>query len=319
MVRPFTPGLRTRTPSPCHVNYLKRLIAKSSPVAFGLKKYSTQGALCTLSRDENDMLDLPTIGYVYLGEVPYRNALQLQNEIVSQRIKELYGSEGKYQKSDLLSDVLILLQHPPVYTNGRRNKGKLSQTEISELESLGSEYIETNRGGEITFHGPGQLVGYPIINIKAHRISTRCYVEGLEKTIIDICKKFGIEASKLDGFPGVWTAPDRKVAAVGSHIRRFITSHGFAVNCTTDMGWFEKIIPCGLEGKYATSLSQELKIKGYTIDPEEFSVKGVVQKTVASFSEIYGTKVEPLFQVSPKTFEFIQDFLQKSESGNNRL
>ncbi|KAJ2305495.1 hypothetical protein IWW55_001903 [Coemansia sp. RSA 2706] len=224
--------------------------------AFGTAFAKSSGE-CTLGRSAEQLSRLPTIGYVYLGQVPYHKALEMQQQLCRARIDELYAlppaaradrSNRKY------SDALILLQHPPVYTNGRRNRGKLTPEEIARLRDLDCDYFETNRGGEITFHGPGQLVGYPNLYLKDHHLATKCYVEGLENTIVETCARFGIAAKSMPGFPGVWTSPTQKVAALGTHVQRYVTSHGFALNCTTDMKWFREIVPCGLDGKTAVSL-----------------------------------------------------------------
>ncbi|KAJ1673552.1 hypothetical protein EV182_005009 [Spiromyces aspiralis] len=266
-------------------------------------------ASCTLGRAQKDLDCLPPVGYVYLGNVAYDKATRLQTELVSRRIEQVRGGGAGISR---LIDVLLLLEHPPVYTNGRRNKGKLSDEEIWRVRAAGADYVETNRGGEITFHGPGQLVGYPIMHIKAHHLAARCYVEGLENTIIDVCRKLGLPAFRTPEFPGVWTSPDRKVAAIGSHIRRYITSHGFGLNCTTDLAWFTHIVPCGLEGKYATSLQTELERhnnhKG--ADFSSVGVEAVVPLLVESFGSVFNVKMEPLATLSPATLEFIQDRLQ---------
>ncbi|KAI9208126.1 uncharacterized protein BJ171DRAFT_405697, partial [Polychytrium aggregatum] len=152
------------------------------------------------------------------------------------------------------TNVLLLVEHPPTYTAGRRIKGT-TDSEGPRLQALGAEYFETLRGGQTTFHGPGQLVGYPILNLQAHEIGVRSYVSNIENTLIQTCAKFGINATTTQD-TGVWIQ-DRKIAAIGIHVKRHITAHGFALNCDTDLRWFDHIVPCGLPDKKITSLSQE--------------------------------------------------------------
>ncbi|KAJ2828368.1 hypothetical protein IWW50_001423, partial [Coemansia erecta] len=166
----------------------------------------------------------------------------------------------------------------------------------------------TNRGGEITFHGPGQLVGYPNLYLKDHFLATKCYVEGLEHTIVETCARYGVEAKGVRGFPGVWTSPTQKVAALGTHVQRYVTSHGFALNCTTDMKWFREIIPCGLEGK--TAISLQTLVEQHNHSGCDASVDAVLPVLVQSFANVFGCNVEPLERVSPVTFDFIQGLLK---------
>ncbi|KAJ2852254.1 hypothetical protein IWW36_000396 [Coemansia brasiliensis] len=264
---------------------------------------------CTLSRSAEQLSQLPAVGYVYLDTVPYRKALELQKQLCQRRINEIHAKPSIQRSERKYSDVLILLQHPPVYTNGRRNRGKLQADEIKRLEQLGCDYIETNRGGEITFHGPGQLVGYPIMYLKDHFLATKCFVQGLEVTVSETCARLGIKATSIEGFPGVWASNTQKVAALGTHVQRYVTSHGFALNCTTDMRWFREIVPCGLEGKTAVSLQALLQEQQSDRDA---SIGAVLPLVVQSFTQTFGCKVEPLSKVSPSTFEFIQDFINVS-------
>ncbi|KAJ2797192.1 hypothetical protein H4R20_005272 [Coemansia guatemalensis] len=264
---------------------------------------------CMLGRTADQLRTLPPIGYVYLGEVPYHKALDMQTKFCRRRIDEIYSNTGQLRAGSqgrLLSDVLVLLQHPPVYTNGRRNRGKLSSEEISRLHGLGCDYVETNRGGEITFHGPGQLVAYPIMYLKDHHLATRCYIEGLEHTVAKTCAHFGIEAKGITGFPGVWTSPTQKVAALGTHVQRYVTSHGFALNCTTDMKWFREIVPCGLDGRTAVSMQTLLAQQKSPVDA---SVDAVLPVVVKSFGQVFGCDIRPLSEVSPATLDVIHKLL----------
>lgn len=178
-------------------------------------------------------------------------------------------------------NVIILTEHNPVYTIGIRTRN-YSIDEEEDLRRLGAEFYKTNRGGLITFHGPGQLVAYPIINLKNFEPSVRWYVCHIEKTIIDLCKKYGITARTTED-TGVWV-DNRKICAVGIHASRYITTHGLALNCNVDLSWFNHIVPCGLEGKEVTSLSKELS-KNVTIDD-------TTPELVASFQDVFKCSTE---------------------------
>lgn len=202
------------------------------------------------------------------GKLDYNKSLILQKSI-SDQIKTI-KDESQFKNT------LIITEHNPVYTIGIRTKNYTIQDE-DKLKELGAEFHKTNRGGLITFHGPGQLVVYPIIHLKHFTPSIRWYVCHLEKTIIDLCKKYEIKAETTKD-TGVWV-DDRKICAIGIHASRYITSHGLALNCETDLKWFDKIVPCGIEGKSVTSLSKELK-RNVTIDE-------VLPKFLESFKDIF--------------------------------
>lgn len=180
------------------------------------------------------------------GKLAYQTSLNLQ-KIVSNII--LSNPNGAVR------NVLILTEHNPVYTVGIRTKS-YGPEEEQRLTALGAEFYRTNRGGLITFHGPGQLVAYPVLNLKNFQPSIRWYVCQIEQTIIDLCSKLGIRAGRTQD-TGIWV-DDRKICAIGIHASRYVTTHGLALNCNTDLKWFEHIVPCGIEGKGVTSLSCEL-------------------------------------------------------------
>lgn len=176
-----------------------------------------------------------------------------------------YGPSVKLQK--ILSDLhfkqlnnetcntLLLVEHDPVYTIGIRNKNYTEEDEI-KLRNLGAEFFKTDRGGLITFHGPGQLVAYPILNLKQFKPSIKWYVCQIEQMIIRLCAKYDILGTTSPD-TGVWVN-DKKICAIGIHGSRYITTHGLALNCNTDLTWFDHIVPCGIEGKGVTSISKEL-------------------------------------------------------------
>ncbi|XP_006013219.1 octanoyl-[acyl-carrier-protein]:protein N-octanoyltransferase LIPT2, mitochondrial [Latimeria chalumnae] len=193
----------------------------------------------------------PVIQVVNLGRIPYANALQVQCRYVRRHLDA--PSAGA---PSVPTDTLLLCEHNPVYTIGIR-QAPYPPEEEERLTRLGAEFFRTSRGGLVTFHGPGQLVCYPILNLAHFKKSVRWYVCQLERTVIRLCGKFRIEASTSPD-TGVWVR-ENKICAIGIHCGRYITSHGLALNCDTDLSWFRHIVPCGIMGKGVTSLSQELK------------------------------------------------------------
>jgi lipoyl(octanoyl) transferase len=148
-------------------------------------------------------------------------------------------------------DTVLLLEHPPVFTAGKR-------TDPSERPSDGTPVIDVDRGGKITWHGPGQLVGYPIVRLP-RPLDVVAYVRAMEQLLIDVCAELGVDATRIDGRTGVWLRdPDRKLAAIGVRVRRVVAMHGFALNCDPDLSWFDRIVPCGIADAGVTSLSREL-------------------------------------------------------------
>jgi lipoyl(octanoyl) transferase len=179
-----------------------------------------------------------------LGRVGYHEAHALQERLVDARV------EGR------IGDTLLLLEHPPVLTLGRGAKRENVLFSFDHLRSLGVEVVETGRGGDVTYHGPGQLVGYPIIDLKPDRQDVRKYVSSLEETMIRMAAEHGLEAERVAGLNGAWIG-DRKIGAVGVRIRKWVTMHGFAINGTTDLSHFQWIVPCGIQGRGVTSIELE--------------------------------------------------------------
>lgn len=179
----------------------------------------------------------------WLGRTRYEPVWQLQKRLLEER------KLGRGQ------DVLLLTEHEPVYTLGRRgtSRNHLLESE-AEIRRQGFDLFEVERGGDITFHGPGQLVGYPILDLRPFRPDVHYYLRQLEGVLIDTLADFGIEASAEPGMTGVWT-PLGKIAALGVHIARWITMHGFALNVSTDLSNFRRIVPCGIAGRSVTSMS----------------------------------------------------------------
>ena len=186
-----------------------------------------------------------------LGVVEYQSALELQKTLVEQR------------KQGQIPDQLLLLEHPHVITLGVRTRSARSHVLASDeaLAADGISLFETGRGGDVTYHGPGQLVGYPIIDLKPDRCDVHKYVRDLEETLIRAVADFGISAGRIEGLTGIWTGALRneaKLAAIGVRISRWITSHGFALNVSTDLSRFGLIVPCGISDKGVTSMERLL-------------------------------------------------------------
>ena len=215
-----------------------------------------------------------SISIVQLGVVSYAEGLRLQRRLVELR------------KAGQIGDVLLLLEHAPVITLGRNAKAANVLASTEALAAHGVEVFECDRGGDVTFHGPGQLVGYPIFDLREHEFlpldGERCsqrfagggaratqprktlgavdYIRRLEEVLILTCGDFGIPARRVAGLTGVWTeaGPTAKIAAIGVHISRSVTSHGFALNVNTDLSYFDLIVPCGITAKPVTSMAKEL-------------------------------------------------------------
>jgi lipoyl(octanoyl) transferase len=158
---------------------------------------------------------------------------------------DLQKSLAEKRKQALIADQLLLVEHPHVLTLGRNGHGENILASRKRLEQLGIEYFEIDRGGDVTYHGPGQIVGYPIVDLKEWKRDVVAYVRAVEEAVIRALRRFGIEGSREAGATGVWT-PQGKICAIGVHISRWVTTHGFALNWTTDLEYFRHIVPCGL-------------------------------------------------------------------------
>jgi lipoate-protein ligase B len=182
---------------------------------------------------------------VSAGQVPYEEARQMQREISARR-----------QRGEI-ADVLLLLEHPPVYSRGRRFKPEELPMGVEWYEAQGIEVRDTDRGGLVTYHGPGQLVAYPIVDLGAYGDDVHRYVRGLERVMIDALSQAGVAAETIEGLTGVWVGR-RKIGSIGLHVSRGVTTHGLAINVNNDLQPFEWIVPCGIQGVAMTSLTREL-------------------------------------------------------------
>ena len=205
----------------------------------------------------------------YLGVMPYELALKLQQVSMQAR------AEG------IIPDVLLLLQHPPVFTIGRFRGEEDISVPPEILTQEGIAVFHTNRGGGITYHGPGQLVGYLILNLKENGLGVRQYIWKLEAVIIKLLLDLGIQGHRVDKYPGVWVG-EEKVCSVGIHISHYITMHGFALNVSNDLRYFEYIRPCGLGSEVMTSVS---KLLGYPVE-----VETVIGRLLNCFSAVFGLR-----------------------------
>jgi len=203
------------------------------------------------------------IAFRHLGLVPYDEAWELQRQVHVQRV------------ADEIPDTCLMLQHPPVYTAGRR-------TQDFERPVDGTPVVAVDRGGRITWHGPGQLVGYPIVRLPMP-IDAVGHVRRLEQAIIAACADFDVDAVQIAGRSGVWVVDadsERKIAAIGVRISRCTTMHGFALNCNPDLSWFGRIVPCGIDDAEVTSLSRELG-RDVTVDDVTASVERHLIQTLS--------------------------------------
>jgi len=200
--------------------------------------------------------------------IGYQEALELQRELVEER------------RANRIPDLLLLLQHPPVITLGVRSEtARANVVATSErLAELGIEVHETGRGGDVTYHGPGQIVGYPILDLRPDRCDVHKYVRDLEEVMIRTCADYGIAARRIAGLTGTWVGAE-KIGAIGIRISRWITSHGFAFNVRTDLDHFKLIVPCGISDRGVTSLE---RLTGRTIE-----LDAVEDALVRRFSEVF--------------------------------
>ena len=207
-----------------------------------------------------------TFDYCDLGFIDYQQAWDLQKEIFSKRTK------------DEICDTFFMLEHPHTYTLGKvAEKENLISSE-DQLKELGVSVYEIDRGGDITYHAPGQIVGYPIIKLSDCKEDTHEYVRGLEEVIMKVCADYGLETHRNPKYTGVWIS-ERKIAAIGIKVSRWTTMHGFAFNVNTDLNYFSGIIPCGIKDKEVTSLKHELG--------NEISIEAVKEKLVEKFKEVF--------------------------------
>lgn len=203
-----------------------------------------------------------------LGERSYAEVLAFQRDAAAKRIT-----------GEIDQDVLVLVEHPPVVTLGRRKADNKLPVSEDFLRSRGIELFEVERGGGVTFHGPGQLVGYPIFNLERHKLDLHWYLRQVEEALIRTLGAHDIPGERSSGFTGVWTA-GRKIASIGVHARSWVTWHGFALNVTTDLTYFNLMTPCGIDGVVMTSMAREQPDRSMTVDE-------VAMETARQFGELF--------------------------------
>lgn len=225
------------------------------------------------------------IHVLQLGPLDYATGLKLQQKLVELR------------KNGHIQDVLLLLEHTPVITLGRNAKAANVLASPEQLAQRGVEVFDCNRGGDVTFHGPGQLVGYPIFDLRGlparsgsrKTLGAVDYVRCLEEVLIRTCADFGIPATRIAGLTGVWTSPaspdqqEAKIAALGVHISQGVTSHGFALNVNTDLSYFDLIIPCGISVRPVTSMQRDLG--------HEISLEDVAHSVTRNFGQVFQSQI----------------------------
>jgi len=220
-----------------------------------------------------------------LGTVAYADALAMQRALVEQR------------KAGHVPDLLLLLEHPPVITLGVRGDGGRSNIVATpeKLAELGVDVFETGRGGDVTYHGPGQIVGYPIIDLKPDRCDVHVYVRDVEEVMIRVCADYGLTAERIKGLTGAWLSGENgaekaeKIGAIGVRISRWVTSHGFAFNVSTNLDHFNLIVPCGISDRSVTSLERATD--------RRLELPEVEDALVRHFCEVFAR--EPVTAVSP--------------------
>jgi lipoyl(octanoyl) transferase len=232
------------------------------------------------------------------GPISYATAARLQETLVSRFLASKPPSNAPPPPPHI-----ITTEFTPVYTCGRREIGTVSSTQQAFLRANGrADFIEALRGGQTTFHGPGQLVAYPIIDLRTHKLTPRNYVCLLEKSLIATCSRYGIKAMTTE-HTGVWTSPDDKIAAIGVHMRRNVTSHGVGLNVNTDLWWFDRIVACGLEGKRTTSFARE-GVEGKS-----------VEEVGGSFVDEVGERLTGVEGVRRLGEEEVEELLESSRGG----
>ena len=224
---------------------------------------------------------MKVISVLYLGRMEYAPALALQQRLVSLR------KEGR------LGDVLLLLEHSPVLTLGRNARRENILLTDDLLSRRGVAVVETNRGGDVTYHGPGQLIGYPIFDLRGitPRMGPVDFVRKMEEVLIRVCAEFGVLTERVPGRTGVWTqpagsVPESKIAAIGIHVSTGITSHGFALNVTTDLDDFDWIIPCGISDRGVTSLEKQS-----TVASDMLRLPAVAERVSRQFGRVFDAQM----------------------------
>ena len=222
---------------------------------------------------------MPPLDVIDLGRKPYREVLELQRSL---RLGRLDGT--------VPNDILLLVEHEPVYTLGRGTQQESLPLSIDQLRDRGADVVEIERGGDVTWHGPGQLVGYPILDLSRHREDLHWYLRTLEQALIEGLDAMQVRAERRPGKTGVWTS-GRKIASIGVHVKQWVTLHGFALNVQPDLDWFTMIVPCGIHGVEMTSLRRELDSR----ESESTLWNRAHDAVISAFGRVFARDPQPAY------------------------
>lgn len=230
------------------------------------------------------------------GSVPYRKMWDLQKKAQQRLIDQKKQYRDGIINERPVNDMLFFVEHPHVYTLGKSGDQAHLLKTSAELAEIDAEFIEIDRGGDITYHGPGQIVGYPILDLDRHFTDIHKYLRYLEEVVIRTCLDYGIEASRIEGLTGVWSNGE-KVCAMGIRCSRWVTMHGFALNVNTDLSYFSHIVPCGISNRQVTSLC--------ALTGRKMNTEKVKKRILRHFADVFDVEInqkdsltEPKFQIS---------------------
>ena len=239
------------------------------------------------------------VGFFYLGSIDYEKCWKLQEQVFSKIVSIKTGNRNLSDSTEnlhgqipeLTPNYLFFCEHPHVYTLGKSGKERNLLVERASLNEIRASYVKINRGGDITYHGPGQIVGYPILDLDNFFTDIGRYLRCLEEAIIRTLKEYDVNAGRINGLTGVWIDPDdpvktRKIASIGVRCSRWVTMHGFAFNINTDLSYFDHIIPCGIRDVSMTSLEKEF---GKAVD-----IEAVKEKLKKRLIQIFGMDLTPI-------------------------
>lgn len=223
-----------------------------------------------------------TIELYDLGRASYQPIWDLQKCVQQRLIDEKRAEQKGEFKGRRLDDFLFFVEHPHIYTLGKSGREEHMLRSMMELQQLEAEFLKIDRGGDITYHGPGQIVGYPILDLDRHFTDVHKYLRFLEEVMIRVCADYGFEAHRIEGATGVWV-DEAKICAMGIRCSRWVTMHGFALNVNTDLRYFNNIVPCGIDDKAVTSLQ---KLTDKEIDPDK-----VKERIVFHFQDVFEVSI----------------------------
>ena len=228
---------------------------------------------------KGEAADARSILEVYdLERVAYRSVWDLQKQLQEALIQQKRNPEHTQYTDDDLADMLLFVEHPHVYTLGKSGNAEHLLRSVTELHDLDADFVPVDRGGDITYHGPGQIVGYPVLDLDRHFTDIHKYLRYLEEVLIKALAHYGLKAGRAEGQTGVWLE-DRKIASMGIRSSRWVTMHGFALNVATNLDYFSHIVPCGIQDKQVTSMQVELGT--------EVSMDSVKKQIVQCFEEVF--------------------------------